>query len=132
MRIRGALAGPERTVVLQPGLAVMLPDGLTLADGHEADGAVLAAAIDGPAVEFVTGVSASSLQLWGFGLWLGTHDRRSCAVAEERPADGAPGRLARAPFRWPAIASTAAIADSGGLAVLLLEQPSASDGRWTG
>src|SRR5215813_12418723 len=34
MRMRGSLAGPERTVVLQPGLSVMLPDGLTLADGH--------------------------------------------------------------------------------------------------
>ena len=32
MRMRGSLAGPERTVVLQPGLSVMLPDGLT-ADG---------------------------------------------------------------------------------------------------
>jgi protein-L-isoaspartate(D-aspartate) O-methyltransferase len=132
MRIRGVLAGPERTVVLQPGLSVMLPDGLTLADGREADGAALAAFLDAPAAGFATGVSAGSLPLWGFGLWLGTHDRRSCAVAEERPADGAPERLARAPFRWPAVASTAAIADSGGIALLLLEQPPPAEGRWTG
>jgi protein-L-isoaspartate(D-aspartate) O-methyltransferase len=128
MRIRGALAGPERTVVLQPGLSVMLPDGLTLADGAEADGAALAAFLDGPATGFTTGVSTSSLQLWGFGLWLGTRDPRSCAVAEERPADGAPGRLARAPFRRPLIASTAGIVDSGGIAVLLLAQPPPADG----
>jgi protein-L-isoaspartate(D-aspartate) O-methyltransferase len=132
MRIRGALAGPERTVVLQPGLSVMLPDGLTLADGTEADGAALAAFLDGPATGFTTGVSASSLQLWGLGLWLGTHDRRSCTAAEERPADGAPGQLARAPFRGPAIASTTAIADSGGIALLLLEEPPSAEGRWTG
>jgi protein-L-isoaspartate(D-aspartate) O-methyltransferase len=128
MRIRGVLAGPERTVVLQPGLSVMLPDGLTLADGHEADGAALAAALGEPAAGFTTGVRASSLQIWGFGLWLGTWDRRSCAVAEERPADGAPGLLARAPFRGTLVASTAGIADSGGMAVLLLAQPPPADG----
>ena len=132
MRIRGALAGPERTVVLQPGLSVMLPDGLTLADGHEADAAALAAFLDEPAAGFATGVSASSLQVWGFGLWLGTRDRRSCAVTEERPAGGDPGRLGRAPFRGAAVASAAGIADSGGIAVLLLEQPPPADGGWTG
>jgi protein-L-isoaspartate(D-aspartate) O-methyltransferase len=132
MRIRGALAGPERTLVLQPGLSVMLPDGLTLADGHEADGAALAAFLDGPASELDAGTTASSLELWGLGLWLGTRDRRSCAVAEERPADGRPGRLGRAPFRGPAVASTLAIADSGGLALVLLEQPAPADGPWTG
>jgi protein-L-isoaspartate(D-aspartate) O-methyltransferase len=132
MRIRGALAGPERTVVLQPGLSLMLPDGLTLADGSEADAAALAAFLDAPATESGTGVSAGSLRLWGFGLWLGTHDRRSSAISEDRAADGAPGLLARAPFRWPGVTSTAAIADSGGIAVLLLEQPPPAEGRWTG
>jgi protein-L-isoaspartate(D-aspartate) O-methyltransferase len=128
MRIRGVLAGPERTVMLQPGLSVMLPDGLTLADGHEVDGAALAAALDEPAAGFTTGVSTSSLQFWGFGLWLGTRDRRSCAVAEEHPADGTPGLLARAPFRGHLIATTAGIADSGGIAVILLAPPRPADG----
>jgi protein-L-isoaspartate(D-aspartate) O-methyltransferase len=132
MRIRGALAGPERTVVLQPGLSLLLPDGLTLADGAEADGAALAAFLDGPAAESGTGVSVGLLRLWGFGLWLATHDRRSCAISEERPADDTPARLERAPFRWPAVASTAAIADSGGIAVLLLDQPAPAEGRWAG
>ena len=72
----------------------MLPDGLTLADGHEADGAALAAFLDGPASELAAGAAAGSRQLWGLGLWLGTRDRRSCAVTEERPADGTPGRPA--------------------------------------
>ena len=132
MRIRGTLTGPERTVMLQPGLSVMLPDGLTLADGHEADAAVLAACLGAPATGLATAVSTGSQQLWGFGLWLGTHDRRSCAVTEERPADGAPGLLARAPFRWSAVASTAGIADSGGIALLLLDEPPPAEGRWTG
>ena len=94
MRMRGSLAGPERVVVLQPGLSLMLPDGLTLADGQEVDGAALAACLDGPPAEFATGVRASSLRvLWGLGLWLATGDRRSCAVAEERPSeDGRPAR----------------------------------------
>ncbi len=132
MRIRGALAGPERTMVLQPGLSVMLPDGLTLADGHEADGAALAAFLDAPVSELDAGTAAGSLELWGLGLWLATHDRRSCAMGEERPADGIAGRLGRAPFRWPAVASTLAIADSGGLAMLLLAQPAPADGTWAG
>ena len=97
MRMRGSLAGPERTVVLQPGLSVMLPDGLTLADGQEVDGAALAAFLDGPPAEFATGVRASSLQvLWGLGLWLAAGDRRSCGVAEEWPRRGRGRRPARA------------------------------------
>ena len=81
MRMRGSLAGPERTVVLQPGLSVMLPDGLTLADGHEVDGAALAAFMAEPPAGFGTGVRTSSVQVfWGLGLWLATRDSRSCGV----------------------------------------------------
>ena len=132
MRMRGSLAGPERTVVLQPGLSVMLPDGLTLADGQEVDGAALAAFLDGPRAEFATGVRASSLQVfWGLGLWLAAGDRRSCGVAEEWPSgleDGATARLARAPLHGRAGVATAGIVDSGGIAVLTTDQP-AVDGR---
>jgi protein-L-isoaspartate(D-aspartate) O-methyltransferase len=132
MRMRGSLAGPERIVVLQPGLSVMLPDGLTLADGQEVDGAALAAFLDGPPTEFATGVRASSLQVfWGLGLWLAAGDRRSCGVTEERPSgpgDGAAARLARAPLRGHGVLATAGIVDSGGIAVLTTDQP-AVDGR---
>ena len=133
MRMRGSLAGPERTVVLQPGLSVMLPDGLMLADGHEVDGAALAAFLDGPPAEFATGVQASSLKVfWGLNLWLAVSDRRSCEVAEVWPADPAGpsdpqdrggARLARAPLRWGAVLATTGIVDSGGLAVLTADQP---------
>jgi protein-L-isoaspartate(D-aspartate) O-methyltransferase len=134
MRMRGSLAGPERTVVLQPGLSLMLPDGLTLADGHEADGAALAAFLDQPPAEFATGVRTSSLQVfWGLGLWLATRDRRSCGAAEDRSAgedESRTPRLARAPLRGGAMLATAGIVDSGGIAVLTAEQLTpAADGR---
>ena len=121
MRMRGSLAGPERTVVLQPGLSVMLPDGLTLADGQEVDGAALANFLDGPATEFATGVRASSLQVfWGLGLWLAAGDPRSCGVAEEW-SEGAATRLVRAP-RGRGAMVTAGLVDSGGIAVLTTNQ----------
>ena len=127
MRMRGSLAGPERTVVLQPGVSVTLPDGLTLADGQEVDGAALAAFLGGPATEFATGVRTSSLQVfWGLGLWLSAGDPRSCAVAEER-RDGEGGPLARAPLRGGAMLATAGIVDSGGIAVLIADQPGSGE-----
>ncbi len=130
MRMRGSLAGPERTVVLQPGLSVMLPDGLTLADGHEVDGAALAAFLDGPPTEFATGVRATSMQVfWGLSLWLAVSERRSCEVVEMWPAgpggpqDRGGARLARAPLHWRGVLATAGMVDSGGLAVLTADQP---------
>jgi protein-L-isoaspartate(D-aspartate) O-methyltransferase len=123
MRMRGSLAGPERAVVLQPGLSVMLPDGLTLADGHEVDGAALAAFLAGPPAGFGTGVRASSVQVfWGLGLWLATRDRRSCSLTEERPAGNGPGLLARAPLADTGLAATAGIVDSGGIAMLTADE----------
>jgi len=124
MRMRGSLAGPERTVVLQPGLSLMLPDGLTLADGRQVDGAALAGFFDGPPAGFATGVRTSSMQVfWGLGLWLATGDRRSCGVAEERPEQDGAGRLPRAPLRGGGVLATAGIVDSGGIAVLAADQP---------
>jgi protein-L-isoaspartate(D-aspartate) O-methyltransferase len=121
MRMRGSLAGPERTVVLQPGLSIMLPDGLTLADGREVDGAALAAFLDGPPVELAADVRTSSLQVfWGLGLWLAVGDPRSCGVFEEQDAVAA--RLARAPLRGRGMLATAGIVDSGGIAVLIADE----------
>jgi protein-L-isoaspartate(D-aspartate) O-methyltransferase len=123
MRMRGSLAGPERTVVLQPGLSVMLPDGLTLADGQEVDGAALAAFMAEPPAGFGTGVRTSSVQVfWGLGLWLATRDSRSCGVTEELAAGDGPGRLDRAPLGGAGMAATAGIVDSGGIAVLTTDE----------
>ena len=130
MRMRGPFAGPERTVLLAPGLSLMLPDGLTLADGSEVDAEAVAGYLGGPPAELATGVSAGSGQvIWGLGLWLAAGDPRSCTVTQERPACGlsgrgrrAPGpgasRLARAPVRTRGLLATAGIVDSGGIAVL--------------
>jgi protein-L-isoaspartate(D-aspartate) O-methyltransferase len=143
MRMRGSLAGPERSVLLQPGLSVMLPDGLRLADGHEADAEALASYLTEPPVSLPTGVRAQAAQvLWGLGLWLSARDARSCAVAEERPAGSRgrrrpppgswPGswsgaaRLIRAPIRSRGLRLTAGILDSGGIA-LLTATPSPGD-----
>ncbi|MGD0602288.1 MAG: methyltransferase domain-containing protein [Streptosporangiaceae bacterium] len=130
MRMRGSRTGPERNLMLQPGLSVMLPDGLTLADGTDADADTLAAYLAGPPVPLPTGVRTGSVQVvWGLGLWLAAGDPRSCTVAEERPArrreprPGEPGRpggyrLVRAPVRTHGLRLTSGIVDSGGLAVL--------------
>ncbi len=124
MRMRGSLAGPERTVVLQPGLSVTLPDGLTLADGREVDGAALAAFLGGAPAEFATGVRTGSMHVfWGLGLWLAAGDRRSCGVAEEPVSEAGDARLARAPLHGRGMMATAGIVDSGGIAVLIADQP---------
>jgi protein-L-isoaspartate(D-aspartate) O-methyltransferase len=118
MRIRGPGAGPERTVVLRAGLSVTLPDGLTLADGTDADAGALAGFLAAPPAELATGVRAEPRRLaWGFGLWLAAGDPRSCNVAEERPPGGE-FWLRHAPMPGPGQRLTAGILDSGGLALL--------------
>jgi protein-L-isoaspartate(D-aspartate) O-methyltransferase len=140
MRMRGPLAGPERTVLLAPGLSLMLPDGLMLADGKEVDAEAVAGYLGGPPVELETGVSAGSVQVvWGLGLWLAAGDPRACTVGEERPMGArhrrvsGPGasRLARAPVRTPGMLATAGIVDPGGIAVLTAT-PSSSRGTEAG
>jgi protein-L-isoaspartate(D-aspartate) O-methyltransferase len=143
MRMRGPLAGPERTVLLAPLLSVMLPDGLMLADGQEIDAEAVAGYLGGPSVELATGVSAGTVQVvWGFGLWLAAGDPRSCTVTEERPPGGLSGRgrrasgpdasqLARSPVRTHGMQATAGIVDSGGIA-MLTATPASSQGTGAG
>jgi protein-L-isoaspartate(D-aspartate) O-methyltransferase len=103
--------------MLRPGLSVMLPDGLTLADGCELDPDALAATLEGPLVEMKTGVRTGAGQVfWGLGLWLAACDPRSCTLAEELA--GGAGRLPGAPLRGRELRVTAGIVDSGGIAVL--------------
>jgi protein-L-isoaspartate(D-aspartate) O-methyltransferase len=134
MRLRGSLAGPERTMTIQPGLTVMLPDGLTLADGTRADAEALAAFLATPSVRLVTGIRTEAVQVvWGLSLWLATGDARSCSVMQvrgtgsagrRRPAGTAAAgpagaiRLARAPVRSRGVRATSGILDSGGIALL--------------
>jgi protein-L-isoaspartate(D-aspartate) O-methyltransferase len=134
MRMRGSLAGPERVVVLAPGLAMLLPDG----DGPVVDSGALAGLLTGPSVRHPTGVRAGSGQvLWGLGLWLAAREPRSCYLNEERPsgrrspAGGSRARLAGAPVRGPGWHSTLGIFDGDGLAILASDPQSDRSGLLT-
>jgi protein-L-isoaspartate(D-aspartate) O-methyltransferase len=132
MRMRGALADPERVVPLAPGLSLLLPDGIpadgmladrVLADGMpEVAGEAVAALLAGPAARHPTGIRATSAQVfWGLGLWLAAHEPRSFRLTEERPSGrrgGSGGRLTGAPWRGPGWHSTLGLLDGDGLAIL--------------
>ena len=135
MRMRGSLAGPERTLLLQPGLSVLLPDG-RVADGQELDAGALASVLAGPPATQGIGVRAGSDQVfWGLGLWLAARDPRSCRVNEELPARAGGRRsarrsvLARAPLRNRSWRTTLGILDSGGIAFLTATPVGPAPGR---
>jgi protein-L-isoaspartate(D-aspartate) O-methyltransferase len=117
MRMRGSLAGPERVVLLAPGLSLLLPDGTP-----EVNGQAVAELLAGPPASCPTGVRAGSAQVfWGLGLWLAAREPRSCRLNEERPTGrrGAAGsRLTRAPLRGPGWHSTLGLLDGDDLAVV--------------
>jgi protein-L-isoaspartate(D-aspartate) O-methyltransferase len=118
MRMRGSLAGPERVVLLAPGLSLLLPDGTP-----EVNGQAVAELLAGPPTPCPTGVQAagSAQVFWGLGLWLAAREPRSCWLNEERPAGrrGAPGsRLTGAPLRGPGWHSTLGLLDGDALAVV--------------
>jgi protein-L-isoaspartate(D-aspartate) O-methyltransferase len=113
MRMRGSLAGPERTRVTgdYPELALTLPD------GRPVDVTALARALDEPAGEYATQVRAGPAQLFdGLGLWLALHEPRMGVLSEA----GAPhtAALARAPARLRDQHVTTGIFDAGSFAVL--------------
>jgi protein-L-isoaspartate(D-aspartate) O-methyltransferase len=113
MRMRGSLAGPERTRVTgdYPELALTLPD------GRPVDVTALGRALDEPAAEYATQVRAGPAQLFdGLGLWLALHEPRMGVLSES----GAPhaAALARAPARLGDQHVTAGIFDAGSFAVL--------------
>jgi len=139
MRMRGSLAGPERTVLLQPGLSVLLPDG-KLADGQDLDAEVLASVLaEPPAMQRIDVRAGSDQVFWGLGLWLAARDPRLCRVNEELPA-GAGGRrrsarrsvLARAPLRNRSWRTTLGILDSGGIAILTASPVTPASGHTAG
>jgi protein-L-isoaspartate(D-aspartate) O-methyltransferase len=120
MRMRGSLAGPERLVVLAPGLSLLLPDGTPSADGE-----TLAALLTAPPVPHPTGVvtrgPGSAQVFWGLALWLAAREPRLCHLNEDRPRGRrrpAGGLLAGAPVRSPNWRATLGIVDADGLAVL--------------
>jgi len=117
MRMRGSLAGPERVVLLAPGLSLLLPDGTP-----EVNGEAVAELLAGPAVPHPTGVRAGSAQVtWGLGLWLAAREPRSCRLHEERRTGrrGVPAsRLIGTPLRGPGWHSTLGLLDGDSLAIV--------------
>ncbi len=135
MRMRGSQAGPERIMVLRPGLSLLLPDGITLAGGEQADPGLIAGFLAGPPVRLATGVRTQSAQVfWGFGLWLATGDRRSFGITEELPGDPAGHdaahafQLGCAPLGRRGARTTMGLLDSAGLAVLTTDRDSREPG----
>ncbi|WP_213450357.1 methyltransferase, FxLD system [Rhizomonospora bruguierae] len=112
MRLRGAFAGPERTLVLDPEaqLAVMLPGG----------GAAEPAALRGmlaapPVVRLPAPATGASDMFGGLGLWLGARERRYCQFSE----GGATGPiLPSAPAQLRDLRMTVGLFDRDGVALL--------------
>ena len=134
MRMRGPGAGPERTIVLAPGLWLTLPDGLTLADGTQADGVAITGFLAGPPTQVATGVRSEPGQVfWALGLWLSVSDRRSFGLTEEL-ADGPDGPpavlLDRAPLSRRATRGTLGLLGSRGLAMLTADREPREPGEF--
>jgi protein-L-isoaspartate(D-aspartate) O-methyltransferase len=114
MRMRGTLAGPERTQVTRDDkeLAVTLPD------GRELDIAAISRALAGPAAEYATDVVAGPAQLFdGLGLWLALHEPRWGVLSAGGPAGTA--LLDRAPVRIQDRRVTAGIFEGDSFAALM-------------
>jgi protein-L-isoaspartate(D-aspartate) O-methyltransferase len=129
MRMRGSLAGPERTWVSGDvkDLAVTLPD------GRDVDIAAVARALAGPAAECVTGVVAGPAQLFdGLGLWLALNEPRWGVLTGSATA-GVVAALARAPVRVQDRRATAGIFAGDSFAVLARpDDPGSDTGRGAG
>ncbi|HEY2519511.1 MAG TPA: methyltransferase domain-containing protein [Streptosporangiaceae bacterium] len=112
MRMRGSLAGPERTQAIggHHELSLTLPDSRTV------DLAPLAAALDapaGPAAEQATQVLAGPAQLFdGLGLWLALHEPRLGVLSDSGEAGAT--ALLRAPTSLHGQHVTAGIFDQAG------------------
>ena len=115
MRMRGTLAGPERTVVSGDSQELAL----TLPGGRDLDITAVARALAdpaGPAAERATRVTAGPAQLFdGLGLWLALNEPRWGMVSESARI---PGGLARAPISAVDRRITAGVFDTGGFAIL--------------
>ena len=133
MRMRGSLAGPERTQVTRDDqeLALTLPDGRDV--GITAVARALAGPA-GPAAERATRVMAGPAQLFdGLGLWLALNEPRWGLLSESAQAPGGPASgLARAPVLVPDRRITAGIFEEGNFAILAGPDPRPGTGSAPG
>ena len=124
MRMRGSLAGPERTQVTRDDQELAL----TLPDGRDVGIAAVAHALAGPAgpaAERATRVMAGPAQLFdGLGLWLALNEPRWGLLSESAQPPGGPASgLARAPVLVPDRRITAGIFEEGSFAILAGPDP---------
>jgi protein-L-isoaspartate(D-aspartate) O-methyltransferase len=111
MRMRGSLAGPERTYLLDR------PTGLTLnlPESRELDVDAVVEALDSPDTTAPTGVSVDLFELMdGLGLWLAIREPRWFALSELEPGT----RLRDAPMVGPEGGATIGVLDDFGLATI--------------
>lgn len=111
IRMRGSLAGPERTYLLDAatGLTLGLPD------DRELEAEAVVEAIDTPSARVPTGVVPGPYDLLdGLGLWLAIRDPRWFTLSETGPGT----RLADAPLAAPDGRATVGVLDDFGLATL--------------
>jgi protein-L-isoaspartate(D-aspartate) O-methyltransferase len=134
IRMRGTLAGPEQTVVVQPGLVLRVP---AWRDIHPA---ALAAVLAEPGCEHPTGVRTGPARVFfGLSLWLTIHEPRLCLLQEEEPggpshsppgpASRAAPRLGRAPLIGPDSWATIGILGADSVALLTTAWPAAEWGQ---
>jgi len=134
IRMRGRLAGPEHTVVIQPGLVLRIPA------WRDIYPSALAVALAGPGAEQPTGVRTGPAQVFfGLSLWLTMHEPRLCLLYEEqpgglprsppRPASRVAPRLGRVPLIGPESWATVGILDADSVALLTTSWPAAEWGQ---
>ncbi|MGA2824891.1 MAG: methyltransferase domain-containing protein [Streptosporangiaceae bacterium] len=121
MRMRGMLAGPERTQVTHDDRELAL----TIPGGRDVDIIAVARALaepTGPAAEHATCVTAGPAQLFdGLGFWLALNEPRWGLLSESVHASQ--GELARAPLLMANRRITAGIFGDSGFAVLARPTP---------
>lgn len=111
MRMRGSLAGPERTYLLDrsTGLTLSLPD------ARELDADAVVEAIDGAQARVPTGVVPGPYELLdGLGLWLAIREPRWFGLSELEAGT----RLPDAPMVAPEGRATVGLLDDYGLATI--------------
>ena len=134
IRMRGTLAGPEQTMVVQPGLVLRVPAWRDICP------AALAAVLAEAGCEHPTGVRTGPAQVFiGLCLWLTIHEPRLCLLYEEEPggpshspqgpASRAAPRLGRAPLIGPDSWATIGILGADSVALLTTAWPAAEWGQ---
>jgi protein-L-isoaspartate(D-aspartate) O-methyltransferase len=112
MRLRGELAGPGRTHVLDHGSALRM----IVADDRDIDGETVITWLAGPTVVWPTGVSGvKPHQCFGLSTWTAITDGRSCGLSDE---DGSSPVLAAALVQAPRLHATAGLVEGASLALL--------------